>query len=115
MFKRLHKAVTAMIRYTERKHPRWNDQRGAQDRIHSGIVKTLDGDVSWDPEGEDLGRHLLRAVWGDIANELKHARRFPKVSLDDESQNLEHLDEQTTESIAASRETRSAPRSSSPR
>jgi hypothetical protein len=103
MFTRLHKAVTAMIRYIERQN-RWKDVRGAEDRIHTAIVKTLDGQLTWNPEAQELSKHLLGAVWGDIANELKHARRFPQVSLDDESQNLDRLEEQASESIASTRE-----------
>ena len=103
MYTKLAMKVTAVIRYVEHQG-RWRDTRGARDRIHTAIVKTLDGRLSWDPKRVDLAQHLLSAVSGDIANEVKHAKRFPQVSLDDDRQHLESLEEQTSDAIDAARQ-----------
>lgn len=103
MFRKLGKEVTALIRYVEQQGP-WRDTRGAHDRIHTAVVKTLEGRLTWDPEHVDLARHLLNAVAGDIANEVKHAKRFPQVSLNDEQQHLDKLEEQTSEAMDAARQ-----------
>jgi hypothetical protein len=103
MYRKLATKVTALIRYVEHQG-RWRDTRGARDRIHTAIVKTLDGRLSWDRERADLAQHLLSAVSGDIANEVKHAKRFPQVSLDDDRQHVDSLEEQTSEVMDAARQ-----------
>ncbi len=86
MFTALTKRVTALIKYTENNKP-WRDQRGAQDRINTAILKTLDEQLTWDLETAEptsLEDHLFNAVSGDISNELKRAQRFRHVSISDD-------------------------------
>ncbi|MBA3459754.1 MAG: hypothetical protein H0T46_07325 [Deltaproteobacteria bacterium] len=83
MYVSLTKRVMALIKYTERNKP-WRDQRGPQDRINGAILKTLEGQLTWDIEAaepKNLEDHLFDTVSGDISNELKHAKRFPHVSI----------------------------------
>ncbi|MBA3462814.1 MAG: hypothetical protein H0T46_22855 [Deltaproteobacteria bacterium] len=83
MYVSLTKRVMALIRYTERNKP-WRDQRGPQDRINGAILKTIDGELTWDlhaAEPKSLEDHLFDAVSGDMSNELKRAQRFRHVSI----------------------------------
>ncbi len=100
MFVRLIKRVTALIRFTQKTKP-WRDQRGAQDRIHTAIEKTLDEKLTWDHEAAEpvsLEDHLFSAVSGDISNELKRAQRFRHISISDQD-TLDRLEPEMHASI----------------
>jgi hypothetical protein len=102
MYAQLTKSVTKMILWIEKQGP-WRDTRGARDRINAAILKTLKGRHTWDPETKDLSKHLLDSVTGDISNEIKRAKRFPHVSLDDDREEHDHdkLEAQTSHAMAS--------------
>ncbi len=102
MMERVIKQTMILVRKVERRTP-WRDQQTADDRLHSAIVKILDGKLRWEPARVDLERFLLGAITGVISNEIAHAERFQHQSLDDESRNQEALEAATSDAIAAER------------
>jgi hypothetical protein len=102
MMERVVKQTIVLVRKVERRTP-WRDQQTADDRLHSAIVKMLDGSLRWEPARVDLERFLLGAIAGDISHELEHAERFRHHSLDDETRNQERLEAETSDAIAEDR------------
>ena len=105
MMERVLKQTIALVRKVERKTP-WRDNQTPDDRLHTVIVKMLDGTLRWDPTRVDLERYFLGAIAGEISHELEHAEKFHKVSLDAENQNVEDLERETSEAINAGRESK---------
>lgn len=79
VMERVVKQTIALIADLEKKTP-WRDQLGAEDRLHTAIVKTLEGTRKWEPERVDLGGHLFGAVRSDITAELQHRNSFRHIS-----------------------------------
>jgi hypothetical protein len=105
VMERVLKQTIALVRKVERKTP-WRDLQTPDDRLHTAIVKTLDGTLQWDPTRVDLERHFLGAIAGDISHELERAHRFQHVSLDDEKQNVEDLERDASEALGSERESK---------
>lgn len=89
----------------ERKTP-WRDLQTPDDRLHTAIVKTLDGTKRWDPTRVDLEGHFLGAIASDVSHELERAVKFQHVALDAENQNVEELEHETSEALRAERESK---------
>lgn len=91
LMKLVMKQTKQLVRWVQRTTP-WRDHLGAEDRLHTAIVKTLDGSRLWDPDRIDLGRHLFGIIASDLDQELRHSDRFPHASLeDDDTQDLDAL------------------------
>lgn len=106
MMERVVKQTTLLIRKVESRTP-WRDTLTPDDRLHTVIMKTLDGTLRWDPARVDLERHFLGAIAGSISHELEHAQKFPRVSLDDEKQNAEkQLEHEASEALRGQRESK---------
>ena len=102
VMERVVKQTMQLVAEVERKTP-WRDQLGPDDRLHTAILKTLEGTRRWDPERVDLGGHLFGIVASDISHELEHDEQFVDASLeDDEHQDLEALQHETEEALARS-------------
>ena len=86
-------------------HTRRLDPLTIDDRVQAAIVGTLEGRLTWDPERIDLGRHLMSQIKTALTHEVRHAKRFPQVSIDDEEKNTDDLDAQVTDVLAAQRST----------
>jgi hypothetical protein len=99
VMERVLKQTLQLISLVERKTP-WRDQLGADDRLHTAILKTLEGSRKWDPDRVDLGGHLFGVVSSTISHELRHGKRFEHVSLDDDDQDLEALRQETEDALA---------------
>jgi hypothetical protein len=99
VMERVIKQTIALVGEIERKTP-WRDQLGPDDRLHTAILKTLDGTRRWDPDRVNLGGHLFGVVSSDISSELKHAGRFRHVSVQDEAHDLEALRDEIEDSLA---------------
>src|SRR5688500_9302204 len=102
---RVLKQTIALVRKVERKTP-WRDAQTPDDRLHTAIVKTLDGTKRWDPTRVDLACHLLGAIASDISHELERAVKFQHVALDAENQNVEELEHETSEALRGGRESK---------
>ena len=105
MTERVLKQTIALVRKVESKTP-WRDNQTPDDRMHTVIVKTLDGTLRWDPSRIDLERHFLGAIAGEISHELERAQKFQHVSLDADSQNVEELERETSDAISGDRESK---------
>lgn len=86
-------------------HARKGDSISIDDRVQAAIVGTLEGRLTWDPDRIDLGRHLMSQIKTALTHELRHAKNFPHVSLDDKGRNADDLDAQVTDVLAAQRAT----------
>jgi hypothetical protein len=102
MMERVLKQTISLVAKVQRR-TRWKDLFTPDDRLHTAIVKTLDGSLRWDPDRVDLERFLLGSIAGDISHELRHAKNFPQVSLDDEDKNQEALECETSDALAEER------------
>lgn len=98
VFKYAHAISRQVEAFTRRRDP-----MSVDDRVHAAIIATLEGRRTWNPGEIDLARHLISAIKTEITHELRHARRFPQVSLDDESKNTDDLDARVTDALAAQR------------
>lgn len=99
VMERVIKQTIALVHEIERKTP-WRDQLGADDRLHTAILKTLEGTRRWDPDRVNLGGHLFGIVSSDISSELKHAGKFRHVSVEDDAQDLESLRDEVEDALA---------------
>ena len=113
VMERVIKQTIALVGEIERKTP-WRDQLGPDDRLHTAILKTLDGTRGWDPERVNLGGHLFGVVSSDISSELKHAGRFRHVSVQDDAHDLEALRDEIEDSLARTAPANDALPSSAP-
>ncbi len=86
-------------------HSRQRDPLSIEDRVQAAIAGTLEGRLSWCPERIDLGRHLMSVIKTEFTHEARHAKRFPHVSIDDDSKNTDDLDAEVTDVLAAQRAT----------
>jgi len=100
---RVLKQTIALIAKVQRRTP-WRDTQTPDDRLHTAIVKTLDGTLKWDPTRCDLERHFLGAIAGEISHELEHAQKFRRVSLDAERQDAEELERDASDALSGQRE-----------
>ena len=105
MMERVLKQTMLLVRNVERKTP-WRDTQTTDDRLHTAIVKTLDGTKRWDPTRIDLERHFVGAIASDISHELERAHKFRHVSLDAENKNVEELEHETSEALRGERESK---------
>jgi len=105
LVERVLKQATSLIRQVQRDTP-WRDQLGPDDRLNNIIMKLLDGKLNWHPERVNLEGFLLWAVSREITHEVRHAKTFPHVSVDDETRNQDRLDEEASEVLAAQRESK---------
>ena len=82
LLKVLWKQATAL---TKRFH-RGGSHRGREldvgDRINTAVMKLLEGTRVWDPARVDLGDFLLGVISSDLTAELRRAKRWPEISLD---------------------------------
>lgn len=101
--------MTRVLKHAEslvRQAERWTrrlDPMTIDDRLHAAIVGTLSGRLTWDPARVDLACHLIGAIETRLTHELRHARRFVHVSLDDDDKNADDLEHATSEALAAGR------------
>ncbi len=105
LVERVLKQMTGLIRQVQRDTP-WSDQLGPADRLNNIVMKLLDGKLTWDPERVPLEGFLFWAVSREITHEVRHAIQFPHLSVDDESRNQDRLEEETSEGLAAQRESK---------
>lgn len=105
LVERILKQTTSLIRQVQRDTP-WRDQLGPDDRLNNILMKLLDGKLTWDPERVNLEGFLLWSISREITHEVRHAKTFPHISVDDESRNQERLDEEASEVLAAQRESK---------
>ena len=105
MMERVLKQTIALVRKVESKTP-WRDLQTADDRLHSAIVKTLDGTKRWDPTRVDLEGHFLGAIASDLSHELERAHKFRSVPLDAENENADELEHETSEALRGARESK---------
>src|SRR4029078_12939736 len=99
VMERVIKQTIALVCEIERKTP-WRDQLGPDDRLHTAILKTLDGTRRWYPDRVNLGGHLFGVVSSDISSELKHAGKFRHVSVQDDAHDLEALRDEVEDTLA---------------
>lgn len=100
VMERVVKQTIALIADVEKKTP-WRDQLGPEDRLHTAIVKTLEGTRKWDPDRVDLGGHLFGVVRSDITHELEHRNKFKHVSWEGSKRSVrEALREETELTLA---------------
>ena len=59
VMERVLKQTIQLIAEVERKTP-WRDQVGPDDRLHTAILKTLEGSRRWDPERVGSWRSAVR-------------------------------------------------------
>lgn len=78
----LVKRSTALIKRFERFTPRKSTDT-AEDRIHTAVMKLLDGARTWDPSRVDLCGFLLGIVCSDLSSEMRRSKLVPHVSLDE--------------------------------
>lgn len=97
----LHKQTTALVKRYQRHTPRRGSDLGTMDRINTAVMKLHEGSRMWDPERVDLGNFLLGVISSDLTTELRRAKRFPVVSLDEPTTTPE--DDYTGEAIADTR------------
>lgn len=97
----LHKQTTALVRRYQRDTPLRGSDLRTQDRIHTAVMKLHDGSRVWDPERVDLGNFLLGVIASDLTSELRRAKRFPTVWLDEPTTTPE--DDYTGEPITDTR------------
>ena len=97
----LHKQTTALVKRYQRYTPRRGSDLGTMDRINTAVLKLHEGDRVWDPERVDLGNFLLGVIASDLTSELRRAKRFPEVSLDEPTTTPE--DDYTGEPITDTR------------
>jgi hypothetical protein len=105
MMERVLKQTIALVAKVQRRTP-WRDPQTPDDRLHTAIVKTLDGTLKWDPTRVDLERHFLGAIAGEISHELEHAQKFRRVSLDDERDDSEELERDASDALSGQRESK---------
>jgi hypothetical protein len=103
LVERVMKQMTSLIRQVQRDTP-WRDQLGPDDRLNNVLMKLLDGKLTWEPERVNLDSFLLWAVSREITHEVRHAKKFPHVSVDDETRNQDRLEEEASEVLAAQRD-----------
>ena len=102
VMERVLKQTIQLIAEVERKTP-WRDQVGPDDRLHTAILKTLEGSRRWDPDRVDLGGQLFGIISSDIEAELRRSSKATHLSLeDDEHQDLEALQHETEDALARS-------------
>ena len=80
-------------------------ERSAEDFVHAALTATLVGSVSWDPQRMDLAQHLAGAIASVVSHDLRRARRFPHVSIDDDDGNGrgEDFEREVAEAMATGR------------
>jgi hypothetical protein len=98
----LHKQTTALVKRYQQRTPLRGSDLGTMDRINTAVLKLHEGSRVWDPERVDLGNFLLGVISSDLTTELRRAKRFPMVSLDDEP-TTEPEDDYTGEPIMDTR------------
>lgn len=76
----------------------------AGDLVQLAILGTLEGRHRWDYEQLDLALHLMNTVANIVRNELRRARRFREVSLDDDRRDADQLDHEVTDVLARGRD-----------
>src|SRR3954462_2725078 len=102
LVERVLKQTSSLIRQVQRDTP-WRDQLGPDDRLNNILMKLLDGKLNWDPDRVSLEGFLFWAISREITHEVRHAKDFPHVSIDDESRNQDRLDEEASEVLGAQR------------
>jgi len=105
LVERVLKQTSSLIRQVQRDTP-WRDQLGPDDRLNNILMKLLDGKLNWDPDRVNLEGFLFWAISREITHEVRHAKDFPHVSIDDESRNQDRLDEEASEVLGAQRESK---------
>jgi hypothetical protein len=105
LVERVLKQTSSLIRQVQRDTP-WRDQLGPDDRLNNILMKLLDGKLNWDPDRVNLEGFLFWAISREITHEVRHAKDFPHVSIDDETRNQERLDEEASEVLDAQRESK---------
>jgi hypothetical protein len=78
----LTKRATALTRRYERYTTRKSTDT-AEDRIHTAVMKLMDGARTWDPTRVDLRGFLLGVIASDLTSELRRAKLVPLISSDD--------------------------------
>ncbi len=100
VMERVLKQTIQLVGEVERKTP-WRDLVGPDDRLHTAILKTLEGARRWDPDRVELGGHLFGIVSSEITHELHRSKTAVHLSLeDDEHQDLEALQHETEDALA---------------
>ncbi len=99
----VYKYAQSIVRQVEVQF-RKRDPHSVDERVQAAILGTLEGRLTWDPARIDLARHLISVIKTAITNDLRHAKRFPEVSLDDDALNQDDLDAQVTGVLSAQRE-----------
>ncbi len=105
LVERVLKQTTSLIKQVERDTP-WRDQLGPDDRLNNIVMKLLDGKITWDPDRVNLEGLLFWAMSREITHEIRHAKTFPHVSVDDESRNQDRLEEETSAALTGQRESK---------
>ncbi len=106
LVERVLKQATLLIRQVQRDTP-WRDQLGPDDRLNNILMKLLEGKLTWEPDRVNLEGFLLGSISREITHEVRHATKFPHVSVDDETRNQERLEEEASDALAAQRDSRS--------
>src|SRR3569833_3626946 len=78
----LWKQATALAKRFHRGSPHRGRELDVEDRINTAVMKLLDGTRVWDPARVDLGDFLLGVLSSDLTAELRRAKRWPEISLD---------------------------------
>jgi len=104
MMERVLKQAIALIAKVQKRTP-WRDLHGPDDRLHTVIVKTLEGTLRWDPSRCDLERHFLGGIAGEISHELERAVKFRSVPLD-ANRDVEPLKRSTSDALRDQRESK---------
>lgn len=97
----LHKQTTALVKRYQLRTPRHGSDLGTMDRINTAVLKLHEGSRVWDPKRVDLGNFLLGVIASDLTTELRRAKRFPELSLDEPTTTPE--DDYTGEAITDTR------------
>lgn len=98
----VYKYTQSIIRQVEM-HVRKRDPQSVDERVQAAILGTLEGRLTWNPGRIDLARHLMSVIKTAITNDIRHAKRFPEVSVDDDAINQDELDAEVTDALAAQR------------
>ncbi|MCW5801777.1 MAG: hypothetical protein KIT31_05275 [Deltaproteobacteria bacterium] len=82
LLQRLDRRIDALVKRYQRSTPRDGADRSTMDRIHTAVVKLLDGSRVWDPTRVDLEGFVLGTIASELAAEMRRAKRFPEVSIE---------------------------------
>ena len=81
------------------KAARRKDPLVARELVADAMADTFTGAVTWDPDKASLDAHLCCVIRSKSSHVLRHAKRFRYVSLDDDANRGDSLEQETSEAM----------------